>query len=241
MAVTNYDLFKRINDFLKKDRRGGVYSELEHQRQLQRMNISYLETLLPFYEKDQDITDRIAKFKKVVNGLTLSSGSYTVPSDYVRHCNLGYRYDGSNYTAVDVLTDNQWFSRLGSSVSTPSTRFPIATYREGNIDFEPITLTGNYLRYTYIRYPVEPYFDGYYDSVTGVFTYMGVGTSKVLGATEYGINGELPTQTLNSRTIELEWDDDDKWIIADMILRDLGIVLNEPLITQYNDQVIKEK
>lgn len=244
MAYTNSDLYNIILDFIRKDRRGGVLTELEYQLELQRMNISYMETILPMYEKDKDITDKLSLFKKVIDGsgLTISSGRIAIPTDYIKHGYLHYRQDGSadKIRVLDELTDAQWSSRLGSSISTPTERFPVCIYREGYIDFIPSTMTKNYFEYSYIRYPNTPYFDGYYD-VNGNFIYLGVGGSRVLVSGEVGLDGTVFPATYNSSTVELEWHDEDKLIIADMILRRLGVELAEPLITQFNDAIIKEK
>lgn len=241
--MTNNDLYNIILDFIRKDRRGGVLSELEYQLELQRMNISYMETILPMYEKDKNITDKLGLFKKVLDGssLTMSSGRITIPVDYIKHGYLHYRQDGSvdKIRVLDELTDAQWSSRLGSSISTPEERFPVCIYREGYIDFIPSTMTKNYFEYSYIRYPDTPYFDGYYNA-NGNFIYLEEGASHVLLTNEVGLDGQT-AGTYNSSTVELEWHDEDKLIIADMILRRLGVELAEPLITQFNDAIIKEK
>lgn len=240
--MTNDFLYEIIIDFLKKDRRGNVYTESDHDRELKRMNILYMDKILPMYEMDQDITDKIDKFKTVVSGvnLTVSSNLITKPTDYARHDYLSYKQDGdsSKTRSLDVLVGSQWSAIQGSSISSPSERFPVCRYRGGYIEFLPSTLTQNYLEYSYIKYPAEPTYDGYYDT-NGNFNYLVPGSSHSLAVGEVGLDGSAGV-TYTSDSVELEWGDDDKLNIADMILRSLGIVLNEPLVTQFKDQEIKE-
>lgn len=240
--MTNDFLYEIIIDFLKKDRRGNVYTESDHDRELKRMNILYMDKILPMYEMDQDITDKIDKFKTVITvpTLTYSSNLIDKPIDYARHDYLAYKQDGdsSKTRSLDVLVGSQWSARQGSSIFSPSERFPVCRYRGGYIEFLPSTLNPNYFEYSYIKYPAEPTYDGYYDA-SGNFVYLAPGGSRVLQTDEVGLDGTT-SGTYNSSSVELEWGDDDKLNIADMILRSLGIVLNEPLITQYKDQEIKE-
>jgi hypothetical protein len=242
--MTNDFLYEYIVDYLRKDRRGKFYSEADHNRELQRMNIMYMDSILPLYEVEQDITDKLEQFKTVIPGisLTVSGNLITKPTDYALHDELTYKQDGDSTKVrpFDFTVGSQWGARRGSSVSAPSERFPIGRYRGGYIEFLPTTLTQNYLEYSYIRYPIEPVYDGYYDA-NGNFIYMPPGTpDHTLLAGEVGLDGTA-SGAYSTSSVELEWHDDDKLIIADMIIRSLGIVIKDPLITQFKDQVIKEK
>jgi hypothetical protein len=65
--------------------------------------------------------------------------------------------------------------------------------------------------------------------------------SHTLAGTEEGSAGQTATTTVNSLTIEMDWRDEDKLIIADIVLKKIGVNLKKPELVQYSELQKQER
>jgi hypothetical protein len=102
------------------------------------------------YEETNQISDSMSVFLSAPTLLTLTSGSATLPSDFVRETG----YISANGRTVKRVTHAQLSKRLESKLTPPTSNFPICVFYSTSIKFYPTTLTNVYM--TYLKKPIQP-------------------------------------------------------------------------------------
>jgi len=95
----------------------------------------------------------------------------------------------------------------------------------------------------YIKEPTTPVYD-YYIDVNGNYVYLDEGETHEWEAGQIDSDGTTHTvgdDDWDSKTIELEWKNQDKIEIASRILRDMGVELTRQEVQQYAQQLITEQ
>jgi len=238
--ITNYDIYKRILRVLRKEQRGRVVTEDEFNAYLIEEGIAFFDVAMSGYESVQDVSDKLDPFKETALGTTMHdvNNKFNIPADYAHYDAVRYMLNGTTPRGVDVVTNAQLAIRRGSSLFVPTERNPVCIVRNKVLELYPETANPNYLTLYYLRYPIEPILDGYFDSEDN-FVYLSEGESHTLTTGEVALDGTTGT-TYTSKTVEMEWDEESKLKIADRILARLGVSLNDAGITQHAMAVEKE-
>lgn len=229
--MTNENIRDIINTILRKDFKGGFLSIPKFNNLLSVGNYEVFDKEMDKYEMSQEVTDAIYLFKKEATGLSITNDVLSIPDDFARHRFLIYKKDGTEQRKFDIVTDGEWGDRMMSYITIPTESYPIAMYEGGGIKLSPTGLNGNYIIYGYFRFPLTPVFDYYMDANDNI-KYLAAGESYTLQANEVGSLGQV-SGTVNSLTIEMEWNEDMKLKVMVRILAALGVTMSEQGIYQY--------
>jgi hypothetical protein len=254
--MNNGDIFKYILFLANKDTTGNSISPVEFNQALVVANLKFLKKKIGISEEyrvgqpiprqssevTQVITDDILPFKIHMGDpntpeLVIDSNGYaTIPTDFFYPHALSYKYFPNNDCSgdydpekIDVLTDQQWDDIAGSSIRRPTLKYPACNFQNGVIRFLPKNLQR--ANFVYIRNPLTPVYD-YYINADLEYVYMLPGTVHTLLTGEEGSLGQT-TGTVQSLSVELEWNDINKIDISSIILSFLGINVREPQLQQY--------
>lgn len=135
-----------------------------------------------------------------------SNGIATQPSNYF-YCLAISSFTISNgkiinERPVSVLEEQKWKARIGSKrLNKNIEKRPYCRFRGGIIEFKPKDI--GIANMSYIRYPIDPFFD-YYLDVNEEFHYIPEGTSYTLQAGEMYRTGAL-TGTFASQSKPFEF------------------------------------
>lgn len=200
------------------------------------------------FESGQSNTDSLSPFKVYMGvagtmPLSIDSNGYApVPPDYFYHSALSYLYIPTGCDPVpeprqiNIVTDGEWDDLIGNAIKSPTLRYPIANYQAGFIRFAPINLQR--AQYIYIRYPNTPVYD-YYISADEEEVFLPAGTSHLLAVGETGSQGQVTGTTVNSLTVEPEWNETGKLEIASMILERMGVNMRDMAVIQEANKQIQ--
>jgi len=155
-------------------------------------------------ETSQIITEALRPFKEYIPAQVVTTGHILLPVGYYYPTALNYSYN-TRIRPIEVLTDAQWGWRQYDSNKGPTLSFPIARFLSDRIEILPSTIA--LIQFTYMRTPVTPL--AVYKSEYGTMVYD------------------------SSASVELEWDETNKIDILNLILLDMGVVVDPSSITQY--------
>jgi hypothetical protein len=138
------------------------------------------------YEITQKLTDDMRVFKKDAS-LVPSSGSVTLPTDYVHVSKIGYQPADATKEEVgfELVDDAQWHSRINRKTAAPSADYPVCNIKATTIEIRPKTLSN--VKLTYLKLPT-----------TAVWGYTLVSGRPVYADTG-GLNGD---------SVDLDWPPD---------------------------------
>lgn len=241
--MTLQDILDWANVRIAKEQRGGAFSPEQYNTALMFLNVEVFkkEYGLPeqyrpgeplpaiTYEITQKIIDDMRLIKVRMDGsdgpplMIDQNGVASVPEDYIHRTAIRYQYilpgRDPEMTEVDVVTDGEWASRLGNSITRPTKQNPCCTFYGKKIQFEPRDLVA--VEFVYLRLPVTPVYD-YYFKADGQITYLPPGTSHLLASGEIGSAGQTAGATVVSKTVELEWPPDMHPDIANLIYKTMA-------------------
>jgi len=201
-------LWALILFILNHEESGGVITPEQRNNLLSVAQQRYYSILYGEYERTQKISDSLSVFNHLGSISIDLNGLASLPTGYY-HCG-GISYLGN---PVEIVTDSEYHYRLGSKLINP-----IALFTNNQIQFQPVSL-GNVLM-SYLKYPIEPYYDWYMDSnYNEIFLPQGQVAS-----------GSIPA----SNTVEYQWRYEDKLKIVGIILDMCGIYLNNDKVIQYS-------
>jgi len=195
-------------------------------------------------------------FRKNDTMTTNGSGIAALPSDYVHYTHFSSLYNGM-YRDIDVISDEEMSNRRTSLMETPLEIKPACTLYGNSAQFYPKdvgrTPQGD-VEITYIASPATPNYDYCLSEYTGKIYYMPPGyyirrmaptqyslyddTNTLVVASIYHRNGStIPVfGTLNSTTVELEWDNRFHPLFITMLLNAVGVSLKDEQIRSYLNQ-----
>jgi hypothetical protein len=247
MSFTNNDIRQFVNDLAKKERQGALRFD-QFNRFLIAANRNHFDYHWKFYEKNQKSTDTLSPFKKIKQEVLSQSGSVAddlsldlsayvlIPKDYA-HFVPGSMQAGSGYPVYKV-TEPEWYDRLSQDIKKPTTKNPICVFGDGYLRIAPTTIDS--VEYSYLRYPTEPYLDGYVLDSNNEFVYLDEDESVDLDS----VGGEsldgTSSGTYNSKTVELEWKFEDKLEIAARIASSYGLSIDKSSLWEYGKMIKSE-
>jgi hypothetical protein len=137
--MTNYDIYKLVRTILRKDDKG--YSNLikNFSRLLQQANLDHFKEKYNLYQLNQDVNDSMSPFetRQAVSGLTVTAETITVPTDYARFIGMYWTDDNGYDRVFDLVTDDEWDMRCGSTITVPSDNYPICKIVDDKIYVKP--------------------------------------------------------------------------------------------------------
>jgi len=247
--MTNYDLYQLIGFIAEKNRFGaislGKYYVYDSSGQpkfristiFSAENRNLFDFYLRQYYSDWKSREALQPFLDEVTNVD-ASGSYdsimTRPSKIVEA-----RVNGGRFIEpVDNIGD--WYDRLDKTIKAPSTDYPVIRLKGDSVEVLPDSISN--IDIIYLKYPVSPVIDGYYDSDDN-FYYLYEGQTVDLtssGVDGTALDGTSDDSSYNSKTVEMEWYDEQKLEVTARILADLGISINNSALVQYS-QMIKQE
>jgi len=223
--MTNNNLYKSLLNILRKESKGLAVSPDAFTDYLGIENLTLFNDECKAFETSRIVSDALRPFK-TTSTRTLTTGYVSAPSDYAH---LTAMHVGGDTILIDDLTDEEWVFRQDDELTQPSADYPIARLDSTNIYVLPLTIDS--ITLLYLRNPTTPYYDYYTDANLNI-EYLEADESYVLGASEVYRDGTT-SGTVNSITVELEWEDLDKIKILHRILTKLGVSMDEQLVAQY--------
>jgi hypothetical protein len=127
-----------VNYIANKVMSGNTYSIPELNANLPIAQQKHYNNVYSQFQRTKKITDSLQVFLSN-NTITVdSSGQYILPTNY-NHCTgLGYIQNvaGTNYyRPIKEITSNKYMSRMGSSLLQPTTKYPIALFLGGTVQY----------------------------------------------------------------------------------------------------------
>jgi hypothetical protein len=112
---------------------------------------------------------------------------------------------------------------------------PIARIRDEMIEVKPDSVS---VDVSYVKHPPTPYMDGYIDANDN-FNFLKENVSTTLSADQEALDGSSDT-SYESKTVPLDFNEEDQLEIASRILGDLGIAYSKASLVQYANQIKAE-
>jgi hypothetical protein len=232
--MTNYDMYEYTLAILRKDKKGAVNIE-EFESLLKFRSLWLFKSLLPKDGVNKSFVTALSPFL-VKHDMALTTGSGLYSSFDIAPAHIISTYFGaSTNVPVDIVTIDEMQERVANAVTAPSTAYPVCV-----LDSAGITVYGSSatpLWVDYYKYPTSPYMDYY---ITSALNYVYIAytapashtTIPALTTLRSGVYNAAQDAAYHSLTAELEWKDNEKITIIEMILQDLGVALSDQNIVQ---------
>jgi hypothetical protein len=125
--MTNNDIFKLVNFIIRKDKKGNPDIVNNFERLLQQANSNYFKEEFNVYQANQNVNDTLSPFevRLAINTLTTTATTITLPTDYAHFIGMYWTDSNSYDRSFDLVTDDQWDMRLGSTLTVPSDNYPV--------------------------------------------------------------------------------------------------------------------
>jgi hypothetical protein len=231
-------VYDRLNNLINKDKSGKVYQPEQLNNDLQFVLYTYLKVKygLPeqpnapqAYEVVQKIVDDIAQLKVWMGGekpmiMLDGKGRFDKPEDYWHPSRMTYIKNYVDnipvFRRIDVVSDDEFGSRLASPLMLPTYSNPVACIYNTYVQVYPIDI--KYIHFVYLRKPNRPFYD--YDIINDQPVFLPVG--------ERHVNNSVQPQGSLSRTVNLEVPDDCMDDIVSLLGADYGIRLKDQFVYQ---------
>lgn len=221
-----------LNYIINKEQSGKFISPNEYSLLLQRGSLKYFKKYFDVPEEYQigmpmsriqyEITDtvkkKMARFMKSATKDDLGMGWSNVaniPTDL-------FQFDFFEYTngVGRQVKGYQYKKLINSSIKAPTESKPIMAIINNQMNFNPRPDDG--FLFHYLRYPNTPNYDFYVDDNDNII-YLPPGST-------------VPQDNRASTSVELDWDIESIWDIAELILQDIGMSINRGEVIQYANQ-----
>lgn len=137
--MTNYDIYKLVNFVTRKDFKGTPETLSNFNRLLQKANREKFKEEFLTYQANQNMNDRLSPFEvqEDVADLTTTTTTITLPTGYAHFIGM-YWVDEDEYSRVfDLVTDDQWDMRCGSTLTIPTNEYPICKIVNDKLYIKP--------------------------------------------------------------------------------------------------------
>jgi hypothetical protein len=137
--MTNYDIYKLVKFVLRKDDKG--YPEIlkNFSKLLQQSSLDHFKEQYNIYQQTQEINDSLSPFevRQAISGLTATATTITLPTDYAHFIGMYWTDSDSYDRAFDLVTDDEWDMRCGSTITIPSDEYPICKIVNSKLYVKP--------------------------------------------------------------------------------------------------------
>lgn len=215
-------IFEAVNDLTRKNNAGYTSSE-EFNRHLNQCQDMLMRYYYKLFEEAQIIVDSLMPFLVETNLVIGTNGQIAFPANYLHRLEVGYLEInnpdcGQNEPTIKpspchYLAANEVIETLSSPIRKPNKAKGIYkhTFINNYIQLYPTDLTG-YIHFKYIRKPVEAEYATTIDVVNRIEVYDPV------------------------NSIDLEWLEQDRDNLVDLLLFMKGISLRESALIQWVQQ-----
>ena len=160
------------------------------------------------------------------------------PQDFFKRLSISYwQYINGippRLRPISVVSDDDWNNSISSKLSPPSMKSPIANIGNKIIRFYPIKSCA--VDFTYRRLPIPPVYDYYIDPLLGI-VYLPENTTYTLQTGQIYSDGKTISGNVTSKTVELEWQDNDKMDILSIVLSFQSINLRDKSVEEYSQML----
>jgi hypothetical protein len=248
--MTLYEQYNLVNFIVKSTEKGRTLTVVEFEDLYNRRQVDYFQEQYRMFEANTANTDILRLFKTLLtqSDISIISNSYfALPSNYFHFSSISYIDSDGKYYPFDMVTKDQVIMRKSSTLTIPSTTYPICYEFNNNLYLEPYSSTLN-INFQYLRYPNNVVLD-YYINTNGEVVYLEEGqginwddgdTDSEGGEHSDGSFSASGSYQYTSLTTESEWNEDDQFKIIEYILRDVGVSMNEQGVYQFANVVKNE-
>ena len=233
--MNNGELYALALDFLKKEGKGlsvdpftfGYYSDFASKR--------YFDQEFSKYEGTRRVGDVLLPFLRTSS---IDSGSLELPSTYRHAISCDVVWDEYDSTEADIVTQAEFLERRGNNLLLATEDYPLVYFMSEEDEYGAITHdiivspTGfDSIDLVYLKAPQSCIFD-YYINAQGEIIYLDEDEIHTLLTDEVYRDGTESGQVV-SISKELEWADNDKLRILEMVLMKLGVKMENGAVMQY--------
>lgn len=259
--LTLVDIYDHIFTRVNKDQSGNTYGLNQFNVDLGVANtemFSYLYGLPQAYrpgaplppvafEVSQRIIDNLKNCKVNMGGpgandaspLEVINGVANIPPDYVHFVRMNYIQalgeecktpNNKISRNIEILTDAAFADRIGNYIKNKDVAaYPYCNFQASYIEFRP-KWDYQMINFVYLRMPKRPYLDVVVRP-DGSYKFLAQGQIYLLQPGEVSLSGVTSGQVV-SQTQELEWDDEVKPEIANIIIGYIADNLRQPYLKQ---------
>lgn len=241
--MTLIELYNLTNFIIKDKSKGSTLTPGKFEDLFNRRQLDFFQEQYALFEATTSITDILRIFKTIIDqdDVTVISDSYfALPSNYAHFSTISYIDSDGKYYPFDMVTKSQAIMRKSSTLTLPTTTYPICYEFNNNLYIEPYDDTLDFI-FNYLRYPVDVALD-YYIDTNGLLVYLEADEGKDWDTGDTESDGTIHTAEsfsvsasyqYASLTVEPEWEEKDQLKILEYILRDVGVSINEEGVYQY--------
>jgi len=219
-----------VRALANKDQKGNAITPTQYNLALNYANLALTNSEFSKWDPSLPLPEILRTFRVVIANGTITAGVYTVPSDFREFTSnqMSVTVD-SILTVLDRVDDGK-AKRLITYPGRNLRERPICVLGDGVINVFPTDASG--INFEYLKTPATPVYDYYIDQYRNEVC-LAVGAAHFLDPNEYGSAGQLPGNTVNSLTVELEWDDIYHIKVIMNILAQFGVNLRESDVVQF--------
>lgn len=137
--MTNKNLIDIVYLILRQNNKSEPETKDMFAKMLHKESIGYFKELVPLYQQNQSVTDRLTPFetKVAVSTLTTTTTTIDLPTNYAHFIGMYYTDDDNKVRSFDIVTDDEWDMRLKSSITFPTETYPICKVVQDEIYVSP--------------------------------------------------------------------------------------------------------
>lgn len=232
LAVANVEMFSRLYGLPEQYRPGQPLPQMS-------------------FEVTQKLIDDLKKCKVNMGGIGTNdpsamevlNGKAPIPPDYVHWVSMVYNQatgdacDNEHAVIprnIELITDAQWADRIGNYIKNKYVNtYPYANVQNEYFQFRP-KWKQQYINFVYLRTPKKPLLD-YVIRQNGTYKFLEEDETYTLQPGEVYRTGQT-SGTVVSQTQEIEWPDDIKTDIANVILGYISDNLRQQFLKQSSEQ-----
>lgn len=164
---------------------------------------------------------------------TLSSGTFTVPTDFLAGVSMYGTYN-SNSKRIELVSAEEYHRRISNHLSKPIAYYPVAYLVGTTMHYAPTNMTA--ITLNYFGKPTIPYMD-YYTNANYVVVPLAASATHLLTTGEYGSAGQTSGTTVTSLTSELVLPEEAHqkffdYLISKIVIRDGNMNLYSAAINE---------
>ena len=242
----SYEVYERLLDVIRKDKRGRSVSPEEFNSLAPIVNESVFSKFYSQFESTPESSNKMGVFRVMGESVAIALGTGTLPTRYYAMSGNPYYTDtGGVVRYLDMVSDLEHAWRQGdyltqASLTHPTYRLGAASITGAMLVYVTPTAGVNPILVDYIRTPNVPILDYYVNDTTLNYTWMGEGLNVAVPAGSTSMSGVAGAAVVASTTINWEFSSEDLPLIINMFLKYLGINLPSPELFE-GGTVLEEK
>lgn len=164
---------------------------------------------------------------------SLSSGTFTVPTDFLASVSMTGTYN-ANSKRIELVSAEEYHRRSSNHLSKPIAYYPVAYLVGTTMNYVPTSMTA--ITLNYFSNPTIPIYD-YYINANYVVVPLAASATRVLTTGEYGSAGQTSGTTVTSLTTELSLPEETHqkffdYLISKIVIRDGNMNLYQAVINE---------